>query len=194
MIDLTYDLIYYSDPFRLVKNTRICSFSVSPKDENLISVILTDGKVLFWNIDQKTISIDTTTEGNNGYRIPLGGVMFASPPGPYVIHMCPPMTAKNWKEWKSLLAVGCPNGDVVIYYLDNGSIQRQLAVHSCTVRYIARSLIIHFNQLNFRGLVWISSQVILSWGYQTPGDGRSTVRNELFLVNIQSGLLSKNFL
>lgn len=88
----------------MVKNTRICSFSVSPKDETMISVILTDGKVLFWNIDQKVSSnIETNNEGN---KIPLGGVMFASPPGPYVIHMCPPMTAKNWKEWKSLLAIG----------------------------------------------------------------------------------------
>jgi hypothetical protein len=107
VIDFTYDLVYYSDPFRLVKNTRICSFSVSPKDETMISVILTDGKVLFWNIDQKNVSIPSTIdEGNNGNRIPLGGVMFAPPPGPYVIHMCPPMTVKNWKEWKSLLAIG----------------------------------------------------------------------------------------
>lgn len=80
--------------------------------------------------------------------------MFAAPPGPYVIHMCPPMTVKNYKEWKSLLAIGnsfmrkitrnyltsfyvlgCPNGDIVIFHLDDGSIQRQLAVHSCSVRY-----------------------------------------------------------
>ena len=110
MIDFTYDLIYYSDPFRLVKNTRICSFSVSPQDETLISVILTDGKVLFWNIDQKItpspLTLESNNEGISGNRIPLGGVMFAHPPGPYVIHMCPPMTVKNWKEWKSLLALG----------------------------------------------------------------------------------------
>jgi hypothetical protein len=110
VIDFTYDLIYYSDPFRLIKNTRICSFSVAPKDETMISVILTDGKVLFWNIDQKVASIPSTiesnNEGNNGSRIPLGGVMFASPPGPYVMQMCPPMTAKNYKDWKSLLAIG----------------------------------------------------------------------------------------
>lgn len=171
IVDLTYDLVYYSDPFRLVKNTRICSFSVSPKDENLLSVILTDGKVLFWDIDQNHFPCSPNSDGNNGQRIPLGGVMFAPPPGPYVIHMCPPMTAKNWKDWKSLLAVGCSNGDIVIYFLDNGSIQRQLAVHSCTVR----------------GLVWLSSHVILSWGYQTPSEGRTTVRNELVVVNIQSG-------
>ncbi len=110
VIDFTYDLVYYSDPFRLTKNTRICSFAVSPKDETLVSVILTDGKVLFWNIDQKVLSIPTdiesNNEGNNGNRIPLSGVMFAPPPGPYIMHMCPPMTAKNWKEWKSLLAIG----------------------------------------------------------------------------------------
>lgn len=33
----------------------------------------------------------------------------------------------------------------------------------------------------------MSSQVILSWGYQTPSEGRTTVRNELFVVNTQSG-------
>jgi hypothetical protein len=75
--------------------------------------------------------------------------MFAAPSGPYVIHMCPPMTAKNWKEWKPLLAtgnfkskcliilkdfLGCTNGDIVIFDLNDGTIQRQLAVHSCTVR------------------------------------------------------------
>ena len=98
--------MYYSDPFRLVKNTRICSFSVSPRDETAISVILTDGKVLFWNIDQKVVLTSSNDEANNGNRIPLGGVMFAPPPGPYVVQMCPPMTAKNWKEWKALLVIG----------------------------------------------------------------------------------------
>jgi hypothetical protein len=74
----------------------------------MISVILTDGKVLFWNIDQKNLAIlSSNIETNNeGNRIPLYGVMFAPPPGPYVIQMCPPMTAKNWKGWKSLLAIG----------------------------------------------------------------------------------------
>lgn len=118
VIDFTYDLIYYSDPFRLVKNTRICSFSVSPKDETLISVILTDGKVLFWNIDPKAIASsqpsENNNEGNTGNRVPLGGVMFTHPPGPYVIQMCPPMTVKNWKEWKSLLAIG--NQKTEIHY------------------------------------------------------------------------------
>ena len=38
-----------------------------------------------------------------------------------------------------------------------------------------------------RGVLWLSSEIILSWAYQTPGDGRSTVRNELFMVHIQSG-------
>jgi len=131
----------------LVKNTRICSFSVSPKDENLFSVILTDGKVLFWNIDQKKFPSSPNSDGTNGHRTPLGGVMFAAPPGPYVLQMCPPMTAKNWTEWKSLLAVGCSNGDIVIFFLDNGSIQRQLAVHSCTVRYEGRRRR-HFLELN----------------------------------------------
>jgi hypothetical protein len=113
VIELTYDLVYYSDPFRLIKNTRICSFSVSPKDETTISVILTDGKVLFWNIDHKILSmssnIETNYEGNNGNRVPLNGVMFAAPYGPYVINMCPPMTAKNWKDWHPLLAIGTEN-------------------------------------------------------------------------------------
>ncbi|UJR35929.1 hypothetical protein I4U23_028670 [Adineta vaga] len=175
VIDLTYDLVYYSDPFRLVKNTRICSFCVSPKDETAISVILTDGKVLFWNIDQKDLSIspdiDVNNEGNNGNRIPLGGVMFAPPPAPYTISMCPSMTAKNWKDWTPLLALGCTNGDIVIFDLNDGSIQRQLAVHSSPVR----------------GVVWLSPQTILSWGYQNPGDGRTAVRNEIFMIHIPSG-------
>jgi WD repeat-containing protein 11 len=114
VIDFTYDVIFYSDPFRLVKNTRICSFAVSPKDEMGISVILTDGKVLFWNLDQKFLSppanVDSVIENTNGNRIPLAGVMFAPPPSPYVLHMCPPMTAKNWKDWKPLLAIGKNQG------------------------------------------------------------------------------------
>ncbi|CAF0830559.1 unnamed protein product [Adineta ricciae] len=175
IVDITYDLVYYSDPFRLSKNTRICSFCVSPKNETVISVILTDGKVLFWNIDQKELSTSATVEmnneGNNGNHIPLGGVMFASPPAPYTIQMCSPMTAKNWKDWIPLLAVGCHNGDIVIFDLNDGSIQRQLAVHSCPVR----------------GIAWISTHIILSWGYQAPSDGRTTVRNEIFMTHISSG-------
>jgi hypothetical protein len=37
------------------------------------------------------------------------------------------------------------------------------------------------------GLVWLSAQLILSWGYQNPGDGRSTVRNEIFMIHYPSG-------
>ena len=110
IIDLRYDLVFYSEPFRLIKNTRICSFSVSPKDETTISIILTDGKVLFWNFNHQILlkqsNMEINNEEDNGYRMPLNGVMFALPSGPYVIHMCPPMTVKNWKEWQPLLAVG----------------------------------------------------------------------------------------
>ena len=37
------------------------------------------------------------------------------------------------------------------------------------------------------GLAWLSNYIILSWGYQTPGDGRTAVRNEIFMTHIQSG-------
>lgn len=105
-MDFTYDLAFYSDAFRLIKNTRICSFAVSPKDERAISVILTDGKVLFWNLNEVLSVLPTTNETNQQNRIPLVGLNFSAPPGPHVLHMCPPMTTKNWKEWQPVLAVG----------------------------------------------------------------------------------------
>jgi hypothetical protein len=107
LIDFTYDLASYSDPFRLVKTTRICSFAVSPEDEIGISVILSDGKVLFWNLDQKFLPLPSTADPVNentyGNQTPLAGVVFVQLASPYVLHMCPPMTAKNRKDWKPFI-------------------------------------------------------------------------------------------
>jgi hypothetical protein len=33
-----------------------------------------------------------------------------------------------------MLLLGCTKGDIIIFDLTDGTIQRQLAVHSCTVR------------------------------------------------------------
>ncbi|CAF0850740.1 unnamed protein product [Didymodactylos carnosus] len=167
VIDVTYDLICFSDAFRLSKNTKICSFAVSPSNETTIGVILTDGRLLLWTTDKLILKNENLDINNN--RIPLYGLMFAGPSSSCVIQMCPPMTSKNWRHWQALLAVGCSNGDIVLFDLNSGMIQRQMSIHSCTVR----------------GVVWLSTTMLLSWAYHNT-DGRSLVRNEVFIVNIQS--------
>ena len=45
----------------------------------------------------------------------------------------------------------------------------------------------YLSALSSSGMVWLSSQLIFSWAFQTPGDGRTTVRNELFIIHVPSG-------
>lgn len=51
-----------------------------------------------------------------------------------VIKMCPPLTLKNLQTYQPLVAVGCPNGAVLIVDVADGMLKKEIAVHNYAVK------------------------------------------------------------
>ncbi|KAL3863810.1 hypothetical protein ACJMK2_005541 [Sinanodonta woodiana] len=87
-----------------------------------------------------------------------------------VIRMCPPLTTKNWKMYRPLLAVGSQSGTVQVVNVSSGQIIREYNLHSFPVR----------------GIDWASLTSLISFSYPVPGVS-GLVKNEILLVDVTSG-------
>ncbi|CAB4007520.1 WD repeat-containing 11, partial [Paramuricea clavata] len=114
----------------------------------------------------------------NSFRFLLIGLLSNVQASPICAAMCPPMTTKNWPEYKPLVAVGSSSGSVQVFDLSVGLMVREFNLHSAPVR----------------GVVWSSLKNFLSWSYWSHS---SSVRSEVFMVDLKTGQntplpLSKN--
>ncbi|XP_075791464.1 WD repeat-containing protein 11 isoform X1 [Pelodiscus sinensis] len=100
----------------------------------------------------------------------LTGLLSGLPLPPFAIRMCPPLTTKNLKQYRPLLAVGTSNGSVLVYNLTSGLLHKELSIHSCEVK----------------GIEWTSLTGFLSFATSTPNN-LGLVRNELQLVDLPTG-------
>ena len=64
----------------------------------------------------------------------LTGVYYGLVPNPTIIRMCPPLTNRNWKRYKCLLAIGNSVGTVQIFNLHTKQPYREFSVHTCPVK------------------------------------------------------------
>lgn len=129
--DIFYDAKCHSDVFRLSRLCRIMGFSICPKNEREVSLVLSDGRVLFWELvcepKVKTISgIDgeymlsladmipplvqfhgsTGQKNQRKMKFQLIGMYRGVAPHPTCLKMCLPLTTKNWAFYKPFAAVG----------------------------------------------------------------------------------------
>lgn len=111
------------------------------------------------NLRQETISKMRLT--NYGSLSSLNG-------GPLVVRACPTPGGPE----KQLAAVGTSDGFVVLVDIRNGSIERDLAVHSCSVKC----------------LEWVGANHLISAAYTQTLSTYAVVRNELFLTDVRTGL------
>ncbi len=69
----------------------------------------------------------------------LSGIYYSLANNPLTIRMCPPITNKNWKHYKYLVAIGNSGGGVQIFDLGTRQLHRDMIVHTCPVKYVTYS-------------------------------------------------------
>ena len=130
--DIYYDSKCHSDVIRLSRPSHIMGFSVCPKNEQQVSLLLSDGRVLFWELtDEPQVKTMDGSDGDRplhlGEMIPplvqfhgtaavptkqpkikfmLTGMYKGVASNPTCLKMCPPLTTKNWAVYKPFAAVG----------------------------------------------------------------------------------------
>ena len=138
-IDISYDPKCHSDVFRLSRLCRIMGFSVNPSNEKEISLILSDGRILLWELTAEPIiktiggrneecplnlgemlqplvcfSGNRSTTASPKLKFTLNGMFEGVASNPTCLKMCPALTTKNWAVYKPFAAVG-KNQVIFIY-------------------------------------------------------------------------------
>ncbi|XP_014675037.1 PREDICTED: WD repeat-containing protein 11-like [Priapulus caudatus] len=122
-------------------------------------------------------SNNTAVEGSTGsrhdvcFKFLLVGMLSGAASPVTVLRMCPPLTTKNWNVYKPLLAAGTMCGSVQVFNLSTGTLWKEFSIHTCAIR----------------GIEWVSLTGFLSYAYPTPGGNSGLIKNELLLVDINTG-------
>lgn len=69
-----------------------------------------------------------------GLRLLVMGVLPSVAAPITALRMCPAITTRNWQQYSPLLAGGTTGGLIQVYNIASGSIEKELIVHSYTVR------------------------------------------------------------
>lgn len=189
--DIAYDLIWQSDAVRLSNQSTVYGFCVHPGSETGAALIFSDGKILLWELvntrDRGWILEDVlpglSVKGQknllmDGNRFLLTGMIKGFPSYISTIksNLQKPLTTINGVESKpkeALLALGLDNGAILILDIQTGQIERELSVHSNTVK----------------GIEWLYQDTLFSWTCSKSGGSSSMGRNEILLTTIQSGMV-----
>lgn len=178
---LDRNYVYYvhaqSDQIRLSKSSQVFGFSVCPITQRYFCVLLSDGRLLRYELIKKRKpprrgeAIDNESEPvflfdllpclSRELKVTLTGLINAMPPMPYIIKMCPPLTKKNSKYWQPLLAIGCPNGFLYIYNLNQNRLIRKIQMYTNMIL----------------GIEWCSTYMVVTWsnnGLITGGGSSSS--------------------
>lgn len=176
--DFTYETRAQSDAIRITKSTKPYNFSVSIINEKNVSLLLSDGRLLMYELlkqsslneqqqNDQSKPVESYGYFNKTQRQYLKDLLYSSyessskinfklyltsvlnnlPQLPFCMKICPPMTRKNWSYYESLLAIGCSNGDLYIYQLENGVLWRKYTLHTYPIR----------------GIEWITLKSCLTW-------------------------------
>eukprot|EP00794_Sanderia_malayensis_P005451 gene5450-6133_t len=194
--DIIYDAKSHSDVFRLSRLCRIMGFCLNPISEKEMAIVLSDGRVLFWQIVLepvlKTATFDPNTafdckltlaemlaplvnfsdppissKANTKLKFMLNGIFEGVSLNPVCLKMCPALTTKNWAVYKPLVAVGCSSGLLQIFNLADGTLYKEIAVHATAVK----------------GIEWFNLSTLLSFAHSSSG----TAKSEIQLVDIRTG-------
>ena len=67
-------------------------------------------------------------------RLLVTGMLMGAASPLTVVRMCPPLTTRNWQQYAPLMAAGTTTGLVQIFNMATGTVDKELSVHSYTVR------------------------------------------------------------
>ncbi|XP_022662655.1 WD repeat-containing protein 11-like isoform X3 [Varroa destructor] len=182
--DVHYDTLTTSDPYRMVtRNSRIVAFALCPtqqtdsNDDRKIlwgeslraAIVLQDGRTLFYKM------LPPAKDSKLGKRrLVLTAALETLSTLPHCMKMCPPVTFKNWKTYRPLLACAVGTGNVQVLNVATGAVERNICVHTTAVR----------------GIEWTGLTSFLSFAnatLQVQSTQNSNIKNELNLTEVTSG-------
>ena len=193
--DFAYDTRTQSDPIRITKSLKVFSLCVSPVDEKTLILLLNDGRLLIYELNNQKEYLEQQKNNHKNYlrdlvdstnekdilklnlKFYLNSMLFNLPQLPFVMKICPPMTRKNWSIYESLLAVGCVNGDLYVYQLESGNMWRKYSLHTNPIR----------------GIEWLNLKGVLTWSNNGQMNLNSTQNNITQSGNNSSGSGTSNF-
>jgi len=180
LLEVSYESLTVSEHVRLGKNCRVLGLAVKPSTQAEVAFLTTDGRIFFLNLgsaDSSTMDMPIVTLSSlstSSMRLTVSAILSSLSPSK-AVRMCPPLTTKNWGEYRPLLAVGTVTGHVQILNVSTGLVEREVAVHSAPVL----------------GLEWTSTNPaasLLSFAYSSiTGSSSGLVRNELVHMDIITG-------
>jgi len=181
LLEISYESKATSDHVRLGKNSKVLGFSMSPVTQSEVAFLTTDGRLFFANLRQLSSSDPpspvphlSSLDLSKPLRLSVSGMHFGVTSPLTCVRMCPPLTIKNWGEYRPLLAVGTQNGHVSIINVSSGVVEVELALHTSQVS----------------GIEWTSSSPaasVLSYACCPVTGGGGSVRNELLHTEVRSG-------
>ncbi|KAK6635197.1 hypothetical protein RUM44_000448 [Polyplax serrata] len=139
---------------------------------NFVSSPLSKGPVRKFSLNEilPPLMNDVTIQPP-GLRLLVMGVLPNVAAPITALKMCPAITTRNWHQYTPLLAGGTTGGLVQIFNIASGCIEKELIVHSYTVR----------------GIEWTGVKTFLSYAYPSASSTSANVRNELYLTDVLTG-------
>ncbi|KAG1655446.1 WD repeat-containing protein 11 [Nymphon striatum] len=117
------------------------------------------------------------------FKLLISGLIPSLSFPPLIIKMCPPLTTKNLKVYRPLLAIGNSMGTIQIVNLSTGVIEREFSVHIGPVRY-ANNVIANRVKV---GIEWAGLSSIISYSFPNVANQSGNVRNEVIWTDILTG-------
>ncbi|OQR67106.1 WD repeat-containing protein 11-like [Tropilaelaps mercedesae] len=182
--DVHYETLCTSEPYRMVtRNSRIVAFAlcpsqqiesdncdITPLGESMrAAIVLQDGRTLFYRM------LPPAKDSRSGKRrLVLSANLETLSTVPHCMKMCPPVTFKNWKTYRPLIACAVGTGNVQVLNVATGAVERNICVHTTAVR----------------GIEWTGLTSFLSFAnatLQVTSSQNSNMKNELCLTEVTSG-------
>jgi len=180
LLEVSYESVAISEHVRLGKNCRVLGLALRPSTETEVAFLTTDGRILFLRLGSSDSPIapspitSLSSLPTKNMLLMVSSILPSLSPSK-AVRMCPPLTTKNWGEYRPLLAVGTQTGNIQIVNVSTGVMEREIAVHSAPVL----------------GLEWTSTNPaasLLSFAYSPiTGSSSGLVRNELVHMDIITG-------
>ena len=144
--EIQYEQKAVSESLRLSKHAKTLTSCLNPKTETNLAILASDGKVIMVDtiIQKKKSSkpmyslddmVPPTVDHPKDLNVKLciSGIMSNLSNPPFLLKMCPPLTTKNWPEYKPYMASGGSTGNIQILHMSTGQVEREFATHTFPV-------------------------------------------------------------
>lgn len=196
-----FEVFAQSESIRLAKSSRILGIVLNPVDETYMSLMTSDGRVLFYRYGSFEASIDralprtqAAKHGRASHHFVLQNVLESSSSFPLCSLMCPeePWGGLNpsspaaygsgisdysgyaFEDDRKLLAVGTVSGHLHIFDMETCTLEQKFYVN---------------NGSGVKGLDWAGRHQVICFGSDDAGSAQALFTNSVVRVDLRSGVV-----